>query len=587
VRSRRRGRARPGPDDTVERLAALALGAWLGVGLWLWAAGQVAGLLAGGGWPAVAPVRAGGLALAVLSRPSRPGSAWPAAARPLLPGTVAIYTVAVAIALAGAAAALAARALARRVAAGRITLLGRVPSRSGMAMRRRGRAPSADEGSGWGRLADLGPLVVDRTCPGRVTLGRCGRSLLAAEPRQSVLVVGPTQTHKTTGFAVPALLEWEGPVLATSVKTDLLRETIGWRETRGQVWVFDPTASTGLPGAGWSPLSSCATWAGAQRMASWLCSGAVRRSGMTEGDFWYATAAKLLAPLFLAAATSGRTMADVVRWLDAQEEREPAAALELVGAEEAALAAEASWGRDPRQRSSVYTTAETVLAAFADPSVAALTARPEIEPRELLDGGAHTLYLCAPSHEEDRLQSLFATVVHQVLTTAFEQATIGGCPLDPPLLVVLDEAANVAPLADLDGLAATAAGHGVQLVTVWQDLAQVEVRYGGRAATVVNNHRAKVVLSGVSDPATLHHLSLLLGEEEVFGASTTVDSSGARSTTEAPSLRRLAPADALRRIPPGEAVLVYGHLPPAHLRLRPWFREPELCRRVGVQAGGG
>jgi type IV secretion system protein VirD4 len=149
---------------------------------------------------------------------------------------------------------------------------------------------------------------------------------------------------------------------------------------------------------------------------------------------------------------------------------------------------------------------------------------------------------------------------------------------------VLDEAAHVAPLADLDGLAATAAGHGIQLVSVWQDLAQLEARYGSRAATVVNNHRAKVVLSGVSDPATLEHVSRLLGDEELFSASTTVDAAGARSTTESPSLRRLAPADALRRIPPGEAVLVYGHLPPVHLRLRPWFREAELSRRARAGA---
>jgi type IV secretion system protein VirD4 len=37
-----------------------------------------------------------------------------------------------------------------------------------------------------------------------------------------VIVIAPTQSHKTTGLAIPALLEWEGPVLATSVKTDLV-----------------------------------------------------------------------------------------------------------------------------------------------------------------------------------------------------------------------------------------------------------------------------------------------------------------------------------------------------------------------------
>ena len=59
--------------------------------------------------------------------------------------------------------------------------------------------------------------------PGRLILGRHGRRLIAAEDRASVVVVGPsTVSLKTTGFAIPALLEWEGPVVATSVKSDLL-----------------------------------------------------------------------------------------------------------------------------------------------------------------------------------------------------------------------------------------------------------------------------------------------------------------------------------------------------------------------------
>ena len=108
-----------------------------------------------------------------------------------------------------------------------------------------------------------------------------------------------------------------------------------------------------------------------------------------------------------------------------------------------------------------------------------------------------------------------------------------GRPLDPPLLVVLDEAASVAPLADLDRVVATAAGHGVQLVTVWQDLAQVESRYGGRWATVVNNHRAKLICSGIADPVTLQHVSGLLGDEERAERSWTVGDDGRHSRTEA------------------------------------------------------
>ncbi len=445
-----------------------------------------------------------------------------------------------------------------------------------------GRDKPSRTGARWARSRDLRPLVVTGPAPGRLVLGRSGRRWVAAEVAQSVIVVGPTQSHKTTGFAVPALLEWDGPVVATSVKTDLVRDTLAWRERLGQVWLYDPTGSTGLPAARWSPLAASQTWVGARRTAAGLCGTARSHAGgPAEADFWFALAAKLLAPLLLAAAGAGRSMADVVRWVDEQEVEEVVALLERSGAAQAVQAARATWMREERQRSSVYTTAEAVLEAFADPTVAASSAWSEIDPGRLIDGGSHTLFACAPAHEQRRLQPVFAALVDQVLASAYDQVTRSGRPLAPPLLVVLDEAANIAPLAELDTLAATAAGHGIQLVTVWQDMAQIAARYGERAATVVNNHRAKVVLSGISDPGTLDHVSRLVGEEEYAQAATTRDRQGGRSTTESRSSRRLAPADALRRIRPGHGVLVYGHLPPCRLRLRPWYADQRLAARAG------
>src|SRR5690606_12085685 len=122
--------------------------------------------------------------------------------------------------------------------------------------------------------------------------------------------------------------------------------------------------------ARWSPLDACGTWQDAQRTASWLVDAGRSDGGLQEADFWYATAAKLLAPLLFAAATGGKTMADVVRWVDLQEEREVLFELEAAGVVEAIHAADASWQREERQRSSVYTTTETVLRAFSDPAVA-------------------------------------------------------------------------------------------------------------------------------------------------------------------------------------------------------------------------
>jgi len=422
-----------------------------------------------------------------------------------------------------------------------------------------------DDGARWAKRRDLRALAVSEPQPGRVTLGRAHGRLIAAEPRQSAIVVAPTQSLKTTGLAIPAILEWDGPVLATSVKTDLLRDTIACRQRLGDVLVFDPTEATGLDGASWSPLTDCQTWHGAQRTAAALCAAA-RPGGTTlaDADFWYSAAAKL--------------MADIVRWVDTQEVDEVRDALDQHGDEDALNAAHATWSRDERQRSSIYTTAETVLSAYADPRVLAAAYDPELTADRLLDGSATTTYLCAPAHEQARLRPLFTTLVEQVVAAVYERATRTGRPLDPPLLLVLDEAANVAPLPTLDTLAATAAGQGIQLVSVFQDVAQIRERWGARAQTILNNHRAKLIGAGTADPDTLDFAARVLGDREIRQHSTTAGQEGRASTTESTTYRALAPPHLLREAETGTALLVYGNLPPARVRLRPWFADHDLTR---------
>ena len=87
---------------------------------------------------------------------------------------------------------------------------------------------------------DLAGLVSRHPVPGRISLGSRGRRILSLEPRHSLLVIGPPQTGKTAGLAIPAILEWPGPVLVTSSKPDVLGATREIRATRGEVMVYDP-----------------------------------------------------------------------------------------------------------------------------------------------------------------------------------------------------------------------------------------------------------------------------------------------------------------------------------------------------------
>ncbi|HET9692672.1 MAG TPA: type IV secretory system conjugative DNA transfer family protein [Acidimicrobiales bacterium] len=531
---------------------------------WVWATGEVAGRLASGTWPPVGP--AAGVGVAVRAARTWPDlrAAWPPSARTMLPGTPALLAVAATLAVAAGGAGWAASRLRPRL---------------GTTGPTRGRR--AAEGARWATRRDLAALRVGGGDGSRLVVGRSGRALVAVEARHSLLVVGPTQSGKTTGLAVPAILEWRGPVVATSVKDDLMAATAAWRSRQGPAWVFDPTAATGAVGGRWSPLAASDTWAAAQRMASWLVEAAPARAGMGDGAFWFAAAAKLLAPLLLAASTGGATMADVVHWNDTGELDEPLDLLAVAGEPGALVALQACAARDERLRSSVATTLETVLGPFADPVVAAATAGCDVDVGRLV-GGSGTLYLCGPSHEQHRVQGLFAGLVATVVAAAVDAVHRSRAPLDPPLLLVLDEAANIAPLRDLDTLASTAAGLGIQLVTVCQDLAQLATRYGhDRARTIANNHRAKLVLSGVCDLGTLDLVSGLAGEAAVRESSESADlRDGRRTRTTTVAYRRLVPTDALRRTPPGRGVLIYGHLPAARIALRPWFADRQLADRV-------
>jgi len=544
----------------LENTIFIVIGIVMGFGFGLWATGEVSGRIFTGGSPGATPAQVIDITFGWFGSPFDPAQAWYPAQREHIPHPVLFYLTMIAMTVAA------------------IFLFRWVRD----AFRGRNKDQNITQ---WARPSDIKPLLVKGPMPGRLVLGRSSGKLLATESRQSVIILGPTQTGKTTGLAIPAILEWQGPVIAASVKNDLVRETYKWRKTKGQVWLFDPTRATGYEyedvRAGWSPLSAAQDWGGARKVSEWLCSSAKGdNNSLQDADFWYSAAEKLMSPYLFAAAQGRRDMGEVVRWIDANEEAEVMGILARAGIEEAALAFAASMRRDERARSSIFTTAETILQAYGDPLVVESSTSPEIFPERLFDGGNNTLYICAPSHEQKRLQTIFTAMLSQMISHAYELAGKNNKPVDPSLLLVIDEAANIAPLKELDAIASTCSGIGVQLVTVFQDMAQIEARYGTKARTVVNNHRAKVVLSGISDPSTLEYVTKICGEEEVDQSSMTIGGQGERSTTESRQQRSLASAGFLRRMRPGEGLVVYGHLSPAKIVLRPWFKDKVLSSRA-------
>jgi type IV secretion system protein VirD4 len=549
--------------DTFWFLVAALLFAACGL---VWLIGQVAAIVFGPHHQHL-PIRLVDMLGVLLRLPGTwddPARAWPASSQPLLPGPVGMYAAAV---LTFWIPALAYGLLVRLV--------------SPRARRRR-----KQRGARWASLWQLRRLLVLGPRRGRIILGRrdrirdrlLGRLYLAVEQCHSVLAFGPPGSFKTHGLVIPAILEWQGNLVTTSIKPDVLRATCAHRASLGAVWVYDPLGLSGVPGARWTPLAHCYSYTDARRVGRMLADAAdIHGHKVDDANYWQLLGAKLLSVLLFAAAGTGRSMADVARWVDVQDVDDVATALMEIGNQQALDAWAACTSRPENTLGSVYGTAETLLDVYGDPQIAASAEGCDLDLDELLTGANNTLYLYAPASEQERLRPLFELLVSIVIWKAEELAAAQrDGMLDPRLFLCLDEAGNCAAIKKLPQLATTGRGQGIQLLTIWHDEAQLQHRYGHRASTVLNGHRAKLLLSGQADPASLELASKLVGDEAVTQTSETTGGDGRASQTESTAYRRLLPPEALRQLKPRRALLVYGHLPPARIRLRPWFRSRRL-----------
>jgi type IV secretory pathway TraG/TraD family ATPase VirD4 len=296
------------------------------------------------------------------------------------------------------------------------------------------------------------------------------------------------------------------------------------------------------------------------RTAKWITEAGSARGNVENGDFWAEKATQLLAPLLFAAASNGYTMRDVMRWIRTEERTEVESLLQATGYEEGVNGFLSISDLDSRTRDAVYATLSQITGVYDYSEVIRSTTEGSFDVSELFDGRPNTLYLCAPPDEQEELAPLFTSLVRRVLQEAYrrEARGLGGPDADSPLLVLLDEAGNIAPLQNLDTLATTAAGTGIQLVSVFHDISQMTSIYGEpKARTIANNHSALVLLPGNRDPMTNEMLSQLLGEEHARGWRD--PNTGTSATASGSPFRRLAP---------GTALCIYEHLSPLVLTLR-------------------
>jgi type IV secretion system protein VirD4 len=194
------------------------------------------------------------------------------------------------------------------------------------------------------------------------------------------------------------------------------------------------------------------------------------------------------------------------------------------------------------------------------------------------------MYASAPLRSARRLAPAIGGLIGDLLDQVAQRVATTGRPLDPPLLLVLDEVGNT-PLRELPELVSTLAGLGVQILTIWQSTAQVKAAYKDQAGTIIANHRTKVFFSGISDPDTFELAMRLVGDEQVVSRMASRElglgeRSRHKSVQESTITTSAVPGHVLRQQPSGTALMIHGTIPPAHLRTRSHLEDLVLFERA-------
>jgi type IV secretory pathway TraG/TraD family ATPase VirD4 len=418
-----------------------------------------------------------------------------------------------------------------------------------------------------------------------VFLGQSRDGLVFAPAQHGVLVLGPPRAGKTTSIVLPNLFCANGSVLAISTKPDLLDTTLQARSRLGPVLLFDPSGSVARDAAvtvGWSPLGSAHAWDQAVLTAEAMV-GATHRNAAGDQGHWNERAGALLATLFHAGALMHLSMAEIVR---AVNRRQASEFITELGRAASYLAHDLLVGiteTDSREQSGIWSTASGVLSAYRTESALASTTLDPFDA-EAFVRSRQTLYICATGDTQTHVGPLIVGLIRDLRTAAYRFAARRPPSGEhrprphPPVLLILDELANIAPIHDLPTLIAEGGSQGLVAIACLQDLSQARARWGIAADGFFSLFGAKVVLPGIGDTRTLEAISLLAGDVDVTTRSVSRGPRhrlfGSRRTASVSSRRqRRLPPDAIAIPRAGQATLLLGAKVSA-ISLTPAFASP-------------
>ncbi|MFR2392697.1 MAG: type IV secretory system conjugative DNA transfer family protein [Varibaculum cambriense] len=410
---------------------------------------------------------------------------------------------------------------------------------------------------------------------------------------------------KTTARAVPLICDAPGVVVATSNKRDLVDITRRYRARRDKVWVFDPQGIVGEnPTWYWDPLTFVTDAVKAKELAE-IFASATRSADARVDPHFDPAGQDLLAGLFLAAARGGFPISQVWSWLQNPNDLSPVSRLK-----ESEYSGDAAMGEliagmyavNPKQRDGYVQTARGFCTVMLNSSAMAWVT-PRVGARRFdvaefvstwhkdgevnRQGGKEnkqSLFMISKEGEGTAgpLVTALTVAVAQAAEREAERQARGR--LAVPMMLVLDEAANVCKWSRLPDMYSHYGSRGIIVDTILQSYSQGEAVWGKEgmrklwsAATI------KVYGGGVSETEFLKAVSDLVGEYWTTHVSTSYGKGTGVSTSRQVSREQILPVADLAALPSGRAVVMGAGMRPVLINPVPYWRRGYVPALPGLE----
>lgn len=219
------------------------------------------------------------------------------------------------------------------------------------------------------------------------------------------------------------------------------------------------------------------------------------------------------------------------------------------------------------------------LELWADTDVIGLTAISDIDLTAFGDPTRKiALYLMTPT-QDSTFNVLPAILIQQAFQELYKKAErMPGNRLASPVRLILDELANIAPIANLKLMMATMRGYGISAFLIFQSKSQFEDRYGRDVAKEIIDSCDTKLLLGTNDLETKKYFSEDLGVTTIQVENMSENkNANSQSTGRSKNFiqRRLMTADEIGRLPTDSLIIMQRANYPV-IAKKAWIPEKDL-----------